>query len=230
MTLEERRFILERFYVDWKVNLFVLNKEKTLIEVYDKANPVQKEASVGIRRENMRKVPQTLLDCMYDSCSKKKCPLIFPEETGIYFLAFLDEEDDLYILGPASTEDISFAQNVAYRKQHGVPNQEFQIPKMSLSKALNGLVLLYYMLTGKRTSEDEILSESSHVNPDREELRVDEEKVMIYEIQKTTEEKTHLPYQDELKWLAEIEKGTRMDSRKLIDSDNVEKLERIGTF
>lgn len=230
MTLEERRFILERFYVGWKVNLFVLDKEKNLIEVYDKANPIRKEASERIRRENMPKATQALLDCMYASCSKKKCPLIFPEEEGIYFLAFLDEEKNLYILGPASADDISFAQHVSYRKRHGILNQKFQIPKMSLGKALNGLVLLYYMLTGNRTDEDEILTESSRFTFDREALRVDKEKVMIYEIEKSTEEKSRLAYRDELQWLAEIENGTRIDSRKKMDSDNIEKLERIGTL
>lgn len=61
-------------------------------------------------------------------------------------------------------------------------------------------------------------------------IRLEEEAVMTYEIQKSTEENRCLAYRDELKWTAEIENGTRMDTGKKLTAGQLEKLEMIGTF
>lgn len=82
------------------------------------------------------------------------------------------------------------------------------------------------LVTGNCVTEEEIfiannLSVTTKVSP---------EEVMIYEISAENEEKRRLAYHDEMRWVAEIENGTRTETKKLFQAENLEKLKMIGTL
>lgn len=200
-------FILERFFNEWKMDVNVFDQDDHVIVCY--------RTSINQPLSTMR-----------GTCKNAGMPVIQMEKDGIYYIAFCDKEDRLFLFGPASTEDLSFAQQVSFRKRHYVSNQKYQVPKVSFSKSLNGVALVYYMLTGCQITEEAILK-SSEIDMN---ANVAPEEMMSYEVQNTTEEKQHLAYQDELKWTMAIENGILENKEKRMTAENLEKVDQIGTL
>lgn len=228
--MDNRKFILERFHMEWKMNIFCFNQVGELVATYGKENPAWMIPNENLQRDEMSESLVNIFDKIYAGCREKKVPLFLEIENGIYSMAFSDEEGYVYIIGPAATTDITFAQILDFRKKHYVTNQKFQIPTISIAKAMNGLILLYYMLTERAVTEEMILAENECLQEHASNVHLDEKDFMTYEIQQTTEEKHRLAYKDELKWLAEIENGTRKETSKMMVAENLEKLDQIGTF
>lgn len=224
--MEQIRFVLERFFYGWKMNAFVFNQEDQILDFYMGT----KEKVSSEFKEELSDIFSVDEKNIYITIKKKACeagiPVIYMDEDGIYYLAFTDKENRLFLFGPASAEELSFAQQIAYRKRHQVRNQKYLVPKVSLAKSLNGVALIYYTLTGNQVAEKDIMRISeieTNVNSTTSDM-------MIYEIQNTTEEKQHLAYQDELKWVAQIENGTLEAKENRMTPENLAKLEQIGTL
>ncbi len=228
MDSQERKFVLECAYNEWKINMYVFDKTDSLIEVFDRENPVWKEENRPSGKEDMPREQAELLSKIREECNKKNCPVVLPDRDGIYYMAFYDEEKLLYVLGPVSTDTISFSQLISFRKSHLIANPKFRIPRLPFAKAFNLLVMLYYMITGKQVSEEAIFAESNLDDGMNANVRLEEEEVLIYEIQSSTEENRRLAYRDELIWTAEIESGIRKETKKKLQSENLKKLEQVG--
>lgn len=230
--MEQIRFVLERFFYGWKMNALVFDKEDRIVDFCIGTVDMQGGDSAETRKKIQEKLIEEseyairLYRSIKSECMERKIPIVKMEEDGIYYVAFADAKGHLYLFGPVSAEKLSFAQQIAYRKRHNVPSQKYLVPKVSLAKALNGVSLVYYMLTGNQVTEQEILERSGI----SDEVQVKPEEIMQYEIQNTTEEKQHLAYQDEMRWITAIENGTLQPRETRMTQENIGKVEQIGTL
>lgn len=226
--MEQIRFVLDRFFYGWKMNALVYDKDNQLLDfcvgTIEKVSGEYKDVFKNVITKDA--ATQELFFVLKEKSKRAGMPVLHMEEDGIYYLAFQDKEENLFIFGPVSAETLSFAQQLSYRKRHHVPNQKYQVPRVSFAKSLNGVALVYYMLTGRQVTENEIM-QVSEVDADVNVAPVD---MMIYEIQNTTEEKQHLAYQDEVRWTMAIENGMLEKKEKRITPENLEKVEKIGTL
>lgn len=224
--LEQIRFVLDRFFYGWKMNALVFDKCDKLMEfcmgTIEKVGYEYKE----FLQDTFFTNGAEFFTILKEKSESVDMPVIQMEEDGIYYLAFRDKEEWLYIFGPASMDDLSFAQQIAYRKRHHVPNQKYQVPTVSFVKSLNGVALVYYMLTGRQVTEKEIMK-CSEVDAD---INVKTSDMLSYEIQNITEEKQHLAYQDEVRWTMAIENGTLETKEDRMTPENIKKLDQIGTL
>lgn len=228
MDSKERKFILERIYNHWKVNIYVFDENDHLTEVYNRENSAWKEGCAPSGKKDMPADRAVFLEKIRKECSRGNTPRLFPDIESVYDVAFVDEQNNLYAFGPVAVEEISFAQLVAYRRQHGINHPKYKIPVLKLGELINVMSLSYYMITGKCVTEEEIFEANNLSSVQGEDA--DKDEVMIYEITANTEERRRLAYRDEQKWAAEIENGTRMNTKELFQSENLEKLEMIGTL
>lgn len=224
--MEQVRFVLDRFFYGWRMNVLVYDKEDKLVDfcvgTVEKVSSEHREVFEDIVRKD--DVAQELFLVLKNKSKSASMPVIHMEQDGIYYLAFCDLEENLFIFGPASTDTLSFAQQLSYRKRHHVASQKYQVPKVPFAKSLNGVALVYYALTGHQVTEDAIMK-TGEVEID---VTVDAEDMMIYEIQNITEEKQHLAYQDEVRWTMAIENGVLEQKEKRMTPENLENVERIG--
>lgn len=230
--MEQIRFVLERFFYGWKMNALVFDKDDKLLDfcmgTIEKISGDSAEMTKDVYNEMFVKNENTsvLFSAMKKKCKDAGIPTIYMEEDGIYYISFCDNEERFFIFGPVAADTLSFAQQMAYRKRHHVSNQKYEVPKVSFAKALNGVALVYYMLTGKQVTEDAIMK-ASKVDV---EVQVAPSDMMSYEVKNTTEEKQHLAYRDELKWTQAIENGILEKKENRMTPENIEKVEKIGTL
>ena len=207
------KFLLERIHKGWQVNAYVYQKDDVLVEAstdcYEgrPAPPPEKELVSYIR----------------ESCTAKGRPVVYMEENMIYYTAFLDEEGNLFLCGPAATEGLSFAQLHAYRQKHRISLRDYRIPCIAPVRAFNYLSIALFVVTGQMVTEEELLENESSGG-------IREEDIVIYEFRRDSEEKRRLAYKEEQKWMAAIEAGTMEEQDKSLTPENLEKLERIGTL
>ncbi len=224
ISSKERQFILEKFYNGWKVNICVWNpadeKEIQFEQEYFFGKNLGKSGEEYTEGDGVKTLRKR--------CEKEQRPMILAEQDSIYFFTFCDEEGFLYLFGPVTAESISFSQLISYRKRYGIQNQKFRIPVVPIGKILNGLSMVYYMVTGCMVTEKEIMKDNDELS--EKSLQIEKDEFMIYEIQESTEGKRRLAYQDELKWTAEIENGVRQNTEKKLNPKEMEKMEMIGTL
>lgn len=224
--MDDVRFVLERFFYGWKMNAVVLDPEGRLVDFVlgtkEKVDFSDKDEVEGLidAKDN------ALYETIYKKAVNADAPIIHVGQDGIYYLAFLDEKKQFFLFGPAAIEELSFAQQIAYRRRHQIKKQGYLVPKIPLASSLNGVALIYYTLTGKQVTERHIF-ESSHLKEGDIDLKQD---MMVYETKNTVEEKQHLAYQEELNWLSRIENGTLESVEEQMTPENLEKMERIGTL
>lgn len=226
--MEQMKFVLERFFYGWKMNVLVYDREDKLVDFCvgtgEKVGSEYREVFEDIHRKDAS--AKALYETLKEKCRCADMPVIHMEEDGVYYLSFLDLEENLFLFGPASAEPLSFVQQMSYRKRHHITKQGYLVPKISFAKSLNGVSLVYYMLTDRQVTEDAIMK-VSEVEADMNVAPLD---MMIYEISNTTEEKQHLAYQDEMRWTMAIENGVLEDKEKRMTPENLEKVEKIGTL
>ena len=222
--MEEIRFVLERFFYGWKMNAFVFDKENNILDFFMGSKEKVTCECQELEMDIFSVGENTLFTQIRQKAANAGIPVIHMDEDGIYYLAFEDKQEHLFLFGPASVEELSFAQQVFYRKRHGVYNQKYLVPKVSFARSLNGVALVYYTVTGKQTTEKAIL-EVSELDTGIDTTATD---MVFYEIMNTTEEKQHLAYQDEVKWLSQIENGTLDAKENRMTPENLAKLDQVG--
>lgn len=224
--MDDMRFVLDRFFYGWKMNAIVFDADGKLVDFVmgtkEKVDFSDKDEVEGLidAKDNV------LYETIYKKAVNADAPIIHVGQDGIYYLAFLDEKKQFFLFGPAAIEELSFAQQIAYRRRHQIKKQGYLVPKIPLASSLNGVALIYYTLTGKQVTLKKIL-EVSHFEESQLDLRKD---MMMYEAQNTVEEKQHLAYQEEINWLSQIENGTLKTLDDQMTPENLEKMERIGTL
>ena len=221
--MDQKQFVLERFYYEWKMDIVVFDNENKIKDFFIGAQN-------GISCLERKRVDEATLQIVNDQCFDEirlrsfeaQIPLIYMVNEGIYYITFVDEEDNFYMFGPASVNKLSFMEQIVYRKQHNIKNQNYEVPKVSLNKSLNGIILIYYVITGKQVGERDI------INVSKLDIYKNASNMDIYQIQNEDEERKHLSYNDEQKWVAQIENGTLYENDVRITSENLAKLEKIG--
>lgn len=210
---EAYKFILERIHKGWQVNAYVYRKDAVLLE--SSADSYEGRPAPPPEKE--------LVADIWQECSVKGRPVVYMEENMIYYTAFLDEEENLFLHGPAAAEGLSFAQLHAYRQKHRISLRDYHIPCIAPIRALNYLSMALFAVTGQMVTEEELLENESCGG-------IGEEDIVIYEFHRDSEEKRRLAYKEEQKWMAAIEAGTMEEQDKSLTPENMEKLERIGTL
>lgn len=224
MKQEQISFILDRFFYGWNMNIVMFDEKDRLCKMWQKGTGYDEAACVGIGTGQMPEYLGKLFSDIAGLCEGVDYPVIHMEQEGVYYMAFRDVERNLFVFGPASADVLSFSQQISFRKRHQITNQKYMVPKVTFSKALNGLSMVYYMMTGRQMTEDWIMK-LNHV-----EEAADTAEAMIYEIKNSTEEKQHIAYQDEVRWTERIANGTMNDSEERLTPENIALLEQVGTL
>ncbi len=209
---EVTEFVLERIHRGWQVEAHVCDCNGNLLVTKADQYPKGFQATPD----------KALMEKIREKCKAKDFPVIYMEEDMVYYLAFLDGEGYLYLMGPVATEDLSFSQNHAYRYRHQITEQKYRIPYLPPVRALTGLSLAYYMITGKMVTEKELMQENEEVK------KIQEHEHLIYQIQQDTEENRRFSYRDEKRWMDQIKNGTLQSRLTQIDGENMQKLDRVG--
>ena len=103
-------FVLERIHRGWQIEAHACDKSGNLLVTMADRYP-----------EGFQAVPdKELIAGIREKCKLKEFPVIYMEEDMVYYMAFLGEDECLYLMGPVATEDLNFSQNHAYRLRHGI--------------------------------------------------------------------------------------------------------------
>lgn len=209
---ENRTFVMERVHLEWQINVYYCDNN---FEIIDSAIDVY-ESGYGPAPE------KRLIEGLYGKCKNAGLPVIYMEEDMVYYMAFTDEEQKLYAMGPVATENLSFAQHHAFRHRHGILEQKYRIPYMAPAKVLSCLSIVYYMFTGGRVTEQTLIQENEAAK------KIQEAELAIYQLRQDSEENRRLSYRNEQRWLNQIETGTLDRQQVRLDKENLQKLERVG--
>ena len=209
---EIMEFILERIHRAWQIQGCVCSGDGAVLAmlINDDENVIQVPPDAGLIKE------------LYEKCQACSLPVISMEEDMVYYMAFLDEERQMYLIGPIATEKLTFFQYHMYRRRHGIMEQNYRIPYLPPTRALSCLSMVYYMVTGRTVSEKELMQENKELEgiPDIEHS--------FYQLQQDSEENRRFSYRNEKEWLARIENGTLQKKQVQLDAENMKKLERVG--
>lgn len=209
---EAMEFILEQIHRAWQMQGYVCYADGRVLAM-----------AVDHYESGFKAVPEeTLIKELYEKCQMSNLPIVSMEEDMVYYMAFLDEERRMYLIGPIATEKLTFFQYHVYRRRHGIAEQNYRIPYLPPARALTCLSLIYYMVTGKMVSEKELMQENETLEgiPDIEHS--------FYKLQQDSEENRRFSYRNEQEWLAKIESGTLQKRQVQIDAENMQKLDRVG--
>lgn len=209
---EAIKFILERIHRAWQIQGCVCSGDGVILAMtaYDDDNLPKAPPESGLIRE------------LYERCQTCSLPVVFMEEDMVYYMAFLDEEQRMYVIGPVAAEKLTFSQDHSYRRRHGITEQTYRIPYLPPPRALSCLSMVYYMVTGRMVSEKELMQENKELEgiPDIEHN--------FYQLQQDSEENRRFSYRNEKEWLARIENGILQEQPVQINAENMRKLDRIG--
>lgn len=123
VKMDDVRFVLERFFYGWKMNAIVFDADGKLVdfvmgtrEKVDFSKKEELEGSIDVEDND-------LYDTIHSKAEKANAPIIYVGQDGIYYLAFWDDEKRFFLFGPAAIEELSFAQQIAYRRRHQIKNR-----------------------------------------------------------------------------------------------------------
>ena len=211
--MNDIKFILDRIHRGWNINCYQ----------YDTAGQPLYYVGYEYHGKALMEPDLEVRSALLDKCHAQKAPAVLTGEQMIYYMAFQDETDHLYVFGPASTEVLSFSQLHSYRYRHHIAEKEYRIPCVSVSKALTCLAVAYYMVTGRTMEETDILRKNQQLE------QPDEREIFEYQLDQNLQEKGHMAYVEEQKWLYSIESGTAVTEFDFVPQE-VEKAERVGVL
>ena len=204
-----RDFLLDCIYKNWQLEVRLYSKEGVLCYYAGKG---AQEAEVS---------GSWLAEALREKCRKRKYPLIYMEEDMVYFMAFLWEEE-LYLFGPACAEPLSFSQLYQYRRRHEVSIRETFIPWIEPVKILPVLSMVFFLITGKKVGEDELLRANKSI------AFMEKQEQGARPRMAETEEGRRFSYKDELEWIHAIETGSIERTDIMLTPENLQKMEYIG--
>ncbi len=209
---ETVEFILERIHRAWQMQGYVCSADGDILI-----------STANNDESDLRILPDAgLIKEIYGKCQVNSIPVVSMEEDMIYYMAFLDGDWQMYLIGPIATEKLTFFQNHMYCRRHGITEKNCQIPYLPPARALTCLSMVYYMVTGQIVSEKELMQENETLEgiPDVEHS--------YYQIQQDSEENRRYSYRNEKEWLAQIENGTLQKKQVQINAESMKKLDRVG--
>jgi AraC-like DNA-binding protein len=210
----EIQFILDRIHATWGLECTGLSRQLEIV--------VRRSGEAPVTTYLEEKKQQ--VEMVYEECLHHEAPMMFRDGATVNYFGFTDEEGLLYLAGPFSYEPLSFKEQYGFRQRHPIYDKDFQVPVLEFEKLLNCMVVSYYMLTGRQITETELLLQND------ESKRIYRKDEIAYEIYRQTEEEVRLAYEEEQRWLAQIESGVVDTNRLVLNEENLQKLKNIGTL
>ncbi len=208
--MPELSFLLPRLEKSWNLPIRVWDKDRKIIYITGDVPQVDEPEMSRRVTEGFGELPNV--------------PVVHMGTDGIYGILFRDEEDRIFYLGPAVANGLTFQQQIEFRRRHSIRNFQVAIPKISLAEALNDVILLFGIITGREVTESEIMKASgmdgSHY--------LDHSHVLQYEMRAESREQQHLSYREEQRWLSNIENGTVKREKDYLNAENMAKLDQVG--
>lgn len=133
-------------------------------------------------------------------------PLIMIEDSWVVYIAFFDQEQNLYIGGPADNASAVSEKSRAYqyRRNHHLPQKYLRIPKCSVMEMANLLAMALFAVNGQQMDEMQLLEYNNLSYKGREQQEWD---LMSYHLESFELERKHIEYDFERKYLDAVREG-----------------------
>ena len=216
------QFIIDRICTTWGIACYVLGKDEDAVICMPRVDTVQilDKADLDSRCREMTDAVSSVRRV----CDDHALPVLLRDGKQVYYFTFQYGKELLFLAGPFAFDKISFEEIHRFRRRHGINNKEYMIPVMELKTVLNCMVFSFYLFTGKRVTEDEILADNEVSG------RIHKKDELAYEINRQTEEEFRMSYEYEREWLAAVENGTVDPSRMFLNEENLQKLKGVGNL
>ena len=180
------RFLMEKIQNLWEVATYIYGVEEELesFSGYELAGP---SAAMVLTLKHL--------------CQKTGFPMMVDLNENIYYWGFLTIDGELVTFGPVSHMPLTEEQLRAFRHEAHIKDASYRVPAMSVIASVEILGLLMAMVNGKHCDSREILRANSQVEA------VSDEDLTRNQYQQYEEDRTHLPYENELAWLQRVEEG-----------------------
>lgn len=210
---------------NFSIKRLSINK-KLAFHVYDREGQLLYVCGVRENEEDPFLEDQSLYQTLALEQGKSKTPLIRMEDGWVFYFAFTDKEENLYIAGPSSNITVERSHSYHYRKVHGLSQRQLSIPKLSALEVANTLSLALLLVNGECIDEAELLKMNK---VDMEAGESSEWDMMTYGISKTVEEQRHLDYDYERKYLDAIRQGD-VEFFGQVSADKIRLIDEVGTL
>lgn len=189
------KFLLEKAYLGWGIPTFVLNGKNQIR--YQKCGgdiPVNMDAAAEVRKR----------------WRESQVPVLWYETMDIIHMGFEDEDGDLCLFGPISIGNLSRAQIRDYQFTHKWKN-EAPFCRILVHQAVSCLSTMYFLLTGRKVSEEVLTEKMGTV---REPTQEDAWDFMDdYDV--------FFGYEQERAFIEEFKQGEmRIDEKTLLENSN----------
>lgn len=141
-----------------------------------------------------------IADLLKQECRQTDKPYLYMIAENIYFWG-IRTSGYMYIFGPVGGKMLQNAQLRSFCFHYKLKYEQINISRLSLEEIFFLMCTTNYMLTGKKVTEEEILERKSGLEFQWQENKAD------YQIFQYEENKSMTSYEDELRWLKNIEDG-----------------------
>lgn len=211
--MDRTKYIFNRIYNGWGVGSYC----------YDADNQ-QMIGCIGMDLQDTDfGIPIKILQNIRTQYGSIQSPVVVLEEENFYYWGFEDECRNLYVFGPVTTVSLDAVQVRRYCSTNRIyaSQTEIKLPIICMSELLSIMCISYFMLTEKQINE-EILMEKNNWQG-----APDEKDDITYSVVKEEQERAHLPYETEQRWLDNIRNGI-LKSETEVTRSEIEKIEHVG--
>ncbi len=213
---EEKQFNLKRLYLNKQVPFHVYDSQGQLIyrEGIGDSIPDPFLIDAGIRSEIQKRVEE------------RRGPVIYVEENAFAYLAFLDENQNLYIAGPACVaqkEEMNLAM-YDYRRRHGISAKYQTMPHRKLTELANLLSIALLCFHLEPVDEGTLFEENRIQKSQEPEL---ERKIEQYFMETADIDREHVKYEYERQQLDDVRNG-RVERFDTQDKNEIFLIDKVG--
>lgn len=173
--------------------------------------------------ENNYEIPASILQYIRTQYATMQSPVVVLEEENFYYWGFEDKCANLYVFGPITTEVLDQVQINRYcsRNLNNGASAERELPVICMSELLSFICISSFMLTDKQLNEEELMKKNNWQGVP------DEKDDIAYSFIKVEQERVHLSYEAEQRWLDNIRKGILKKETEANRSE-MQKIEQVG--
>lgn len=210
-------YIFERVHTAWNIDIFLMDSKGKIL-LWKRHNP---DARIS---QMQGKIPSDNFQKVYDQVTKGRVPYFYVEKDVFYTVLIPSGDGNLIVLGPAVFEQPSFRQTMEYRREHQVSERDVEFTRIPLMHAMSLACAICFAVTGARYTEDDLLQANRQIRnvPDRDRA--------IYDARRQNESDTRNSYSQEREYLHRIETGTLEPDMYEMTSENMTKMQKIGTL
>lgn len=214
--VEDICFYLERLYISRGVP----------VHIYDGQGMLLSRIGIGKGEEDPFETDRTLYERVRKEQGEKNAPIFIIEDGWAVYYAFVDERENLYVGGPASTASLESEKSrmYHYRRTHGLSQKYLQFPRLTLMEMANQLSMALFGVKGECRNELALLK-ANHLSPEEEEKM--EWEVANYRMESNEQERIHVGYDYERAYLDKIREGN-VEYFEQISCEQMQMADRIG--